>query len=82
MCDSQLGVDVVGEVEELLLAVGLAGRVGGQETLRTLTAARLPDPLDTQPANTAGGTAHVLASNRFPTVTMCHNALITMNSWC
>lgn len=56
-------MDVVDEVEELLLAVGLAGRVGGQETLRTLTASRLPDPLDTQPANTGGRTLDVLASN-------------------
>lgn len=48
-------MDVVGEVEELLLAVSLSCRVGGQETLRTLAAARLPDPLHTQPADTGGG---------------------------
>lgn len=42
-------MDVVSEVEELLLSVGLDGQVPRQQTLRALTAARLPDPLHAEP---------------------------------
>lgn len=44
-------MDVVGEVEELLLAVGLSCGVARKEPLRSFTAARLPEPLHAQPDN-------------------------------
>lgn len=45
-------MDVVGEVEELLLAVGLSCGVARKEPLRSFTAARLPEPLHAQPEHT------------------------------
>lgn len=52
-------MDVVGEVEELLLAVGLSSGVARKEPLRSFTAARLPEPLHAQPEHTtAVRTAH------------------------
>lgn len=47
--DSQFRVDIVREAEELLLTIRLSGRVSRQQTLRTLTAARLPDTLHAEP---------------------------------
>lgn len=54
--DPQLRVDVVGEVEELLLAVGLSCGVARKEPLRSFTAARLPEPLHAQPDDNSGET--------------------------
>lgn len=47
-------MDVVGEVEELLLAVGLSCGVARKEPLRSFTAARLPEPLHAQPGHKSG----------------------------
>lgn len=60
---SQLGVDVVGEVEELLLAVGLSCRVSREETLRSFTAARLPEPLRAEPEHRKQSSDGVIVEN-------------------
>ena len=60
--DSQLRVDVVCEAEELLLTVSLCGWVSREQALRSLTAARLPDPLHTEPEQHSQEHKHFIQS--------------------
>jgi hypothetical protein len=60
-CDSQLRVDVVSEVEELLLSVGLGGGGAGLQALGSLTAARLPHPQHSPPSV---GTQSIVSSSQ------------------